>query len=154
MGKLGHPDGENCLARVANSSGIPYIVSANASISFEDLAGHADTQTLMYQVSVNRNRSVTKELLKKVKEVGYKAVVLNVGSPVTGKLELNSRFSLAESLAEGDSADVSSLPSISESIGSLENAYLDAGFTWKDLDWLRKCTDLPLVVKGIQSVEE
>lgn len=51
MGRLAHPDGEHCLARVAASAGIPYCVSANASVGFEELViPGATTQTLFYQV--------------------------------------------------------------------------------------------------------
>lgn len=76
MGRLAHPDGEKCLARVAEEFGFPYIVnfsylifldcvpemtdfdhfrvqvSANSSIGFEDLVDKtSSTQTLFYQVS-------------------------------------------------------------------------------------------------------
>lgn len=72
MGRLAHPDGEKCLLRAAAAHDIPYIVrfssflraghdsrliepllqvSANSSVSFEELAAMASpTQTLFYQV--------------------------------------------------------------------------------------------------------
>lgn len=72
MGRLANNDGEQCLSRVANSSGIPYIVSANASISFEELASNSDTQTMMYQVYINKDRKITEAILLKVKAAGYR----------------------------------------------------------------------------------
>lgn len=74
MGRLAHTEGEKCLARTAAAHGIPYIVSArnvrifssltvthcslsvsqvsaNSSVSFEDLAAEVPKDTLLfYQV--------------------------------------------------------------------------------------------------------
>ena len=33
-------------------------------------------------------------------------------------------------------------------------SYIDPGLCWEDLKWLRTLTDLPIVVKGIMSVED
>ena len=38
MGRLANPDGEKCLARVAGRAGIPYVVSNNSNVSFEEIA--------------------------------------------------------------------------------------------------------------------
>ena len=73
MGRLAHPDGELCLARVARMHGFPYIVSfacssphtcrerwltrmsilqvsSNSSVTFEELASLGQDQTLFFQV--------------------------------------------------------------------------------------------------------
>lgn len=58
MGRLAHPDGELCLARVAAEAGIPYCVSGNASVGFEELViPTATSQTLFYQVSFRNSAS-------------------------------------------------------------------------------------------------
>jgi L-lactate dehydrogenase (cytochrome) len=82
MGRLAHTEGEKCLTRAAASHGIPYIVSpslrnsqlpaaesshlhlpevsANSSVSFEELASlTTPDQTLMYQVRANLFRIET-----------------------------------------------------------------------------------------------
>lgn len=72
---------------------------------------------------------------------------MTVDAPVSGKREKDERNTIKEDEELGGSI-------VSQSVASLAFSYLDATFSWEDLDWLRRCTDLPLVVKGIQSVEE
>lgn len=95
MGKLAHPDGELCLARVAHAQGIPYMVSANSSISFEQLAAlnrdSANPQTLIYQLYVNKDRAKTDAQLLKVVQAGFKAICVTVDAPVAGKRERDER---------------------------------------------------------------
>ena len=39
-------------------------------------------------------------------------------------------------------------------LGRIMGSYIDPGLCWEDLDWLRTVTKLPIVVKGIMSVED
>ena len=39
-------------------------------------------------------------------------------------------------------------------MGRLMGSYVDATLTWRDLGWLRSCTDLPIVLKGIQTAAD
>ncbi|GAA5874582.1 hypothetical protein JCM16303_002911 [Sporobolomyces ruberrimus] len=94
MGRLAHPDGEKCLARGAKIHGIPYVVSANASVSFEELVAQASDQTLFYQLYVNKDRSKTEEQLRNVARAGFKAIVVTVDAPVAGKRERDERTKL------------------------------------------------------------
>lgn len=110
MGRLAHPDGELCLARVAHAEGIPYMVSANSSISFDELAdlnrNSANPQTLIYQCYVNKDRSKTDAQLLKVKAAGFKAICITVDAPVAGKRERDERSKMdAESASDPSMRD-------------------------------------------------
>ncbi|GAA5978120.1 hypothetical protein JCM5350_007402 [Sporobolomyces pararoseus] len=94
MGRLAHSEGEKCLARGAQHHGIPYVVSANSSVSFEELAAQASNQTLFYQLYVNKDRKKTEEQLKRVVKAGFKAIVVTVDAPVAGKRERDERTKL------------------------------------------------------------
>ncbi|GAA6060003.1 hypothetical protein JCM10212_001161 [Sporobolomyces blumeae] len=96
MGRLAHPEGERCLARGAKVHGIPYVVSANASVSFEDLAAQAKDQVLFYQLYVNRDRQKSEDQLRRVVEAGFKGIVVTVDAPVAGKRERDERSKLDE----------------------------------------------------------
>ncbi|BGP08453.1 hypothetical protein JCM10049v2_004300 [Rhodotorula toruloides] len=100
MGRLAHPDGEKCLARVAAAHQIPYMVSANASVGFEELASQAkDGQILFYQLYVNRDRAKSESILRRVAEAGYKAICVTVDAPVAGKRERDERAKLDDEAA-------------------------------------------------------
>lgn len=109
MGRLAHPDGEKCLARVAGEQGIPYIVSANSSVSFDDIAAlnnPSNPQTLFYQLYVNKDRAKTEAQLKRVVKAGYKGICVTVDAPVAGKRERDERSKMdAESASDPSMRD-------------------------------------------------
>lgn len=39
-------------------------------------------------------------------------------------------------------------------LGRTMGKYLDSTFNWEDLAWLKKISDLPIVLKGIQTAED
>ncbi|GAA6028416.1 hypothetical protein JCM8097_007020 [Rhodosporidiobolus ruineniae] len=167
MGRLAHPEGEKCLARVAGAHQIPYIVSANASVSFEDIAALAQNgQTLFYQLYVNRDRAKSEDILRRVRKAGYKAICVTVDAPVAGKRERDERTKLdveaeqdpnmqkAVKKAGPDAPDApqdEKTQGIAQSLGS----YVDPTLSWTDLAWVRKHSgNLPVIVKGIQCAED
>jgi L-lactate dehydrogenase (cytochrome) len=38
--------------------------------------------------------------------------------------------------------------------GRTTGAYIDASLNWSDLAWIKRCTKLPVVLKGIQSAAD
>jgi L-lactate dehydrogenase (cytochrome) len=108
MGRLAHPDGEKCWSRVSHQWNIPYVVSANASVGFEELASEtkASDHLLFYQLYVHKDRSKTQETLRRVKKAGYKAIIVTVDAPVAGNRELDIRTKLdAESGVRPEASD-------------------------------------------------
>lgn len=69
-------------------------VSANASLGFDEIASVDPSQTLYYQLYVNRDRSKTEEILKKVVKAGYKGICVTVDAPVAGKRERDERAAM------------------------------------------------------------
>lgn len=39
-------------------------------------------------------------------------------------------------------------------LGRLMAQYIDKSLTWEDLSWIRKTSGLPIVLKGVQSVQD
>lgn len=39
-------------------------------------------------------------------------------------------------------------------MGRLMGSYIDSSLNWTDLAWLRSCTDLPIVLKGVQTASD
>ena len=92
MAKLGHPDGELNLTRAAGKAGIVQGISANASVSLDEmLDARADNQPVFYQLYVNKDRSASERILQKVQEKGVSAIMLTVDAPVMGNRERDMR---------------------------------------------------------------
>ncbi|GAA5983167.1 hypothetical protein JCM10908_000181 [Rhodotorula pacifica] len=167
MGRLAHPEGEKCLARTAASHGIPYIVSANSSVSFEDIAAEVPKDTILfYQLYVNRDRAKSEDILRRVAQAGYKAICVTVDAPVAGKRERDERTKLDDDAAADLSMsaavkraapDAPDAPQDEKSQGIAQGlgSYVDPTLSWTDLEWVRRASNgLPIIVKGIQSAED
>jgi isopentenyl diphosphate isomerase/L-lactate dehydrogenase-like FMN-dependent dehydrogenase len=150
--KLVHPDGEIATARAARDLRMPMIVSSMSSVSLEDVANSSKGAQLWLQTYLFSDRRVTQDLVRRAKDANYKAVVLTIGCPVAGIRDRNirNRFTLPEQATAANfrrkETTVHNNP-----IHSFQGAELDPGATWKDVEWLRKETDLPIVLKGLMN---
>ena len=148
--RLVHPDGEVATARAARSLGIPMVVSAMASVPLEDVAAKSQHEDLWLQTYLFRDRGVTRELIQRAEDAGYRAVVVSVGCPVPGRRPRNvrNRFVLpdgvrAANFERGGRVD------FNNPIHSIAKADLDPSATWDDIAEVRRTTSLPIVVKGV-----
>jgi 4-hydroxymandelate oxidase len=101
-----------------------------------------------------RDRVATADLVRRVEAAGFSALMLTVDAPVLGRRErdVRNRFQLPEGLGVRNltAAGMSDLPEVADSgLAAYFASLLDPSIGWKDLDWLRSITSLPLLVKGI-----
>ncbi len=178
--RIAHPDGELAVARVAGAVNLPYTLSTLGTRSIEEVAKVA-TGPLWYQLYVWKDRGLSRELVERARDNGYKAIMLTVDTPVFGRRERDVRrgFTLPpkiglETFVDGilhpkwtwdfvrsepitfsavagrKSVDGSTAVTLSDYV----NSQFDPTLSWKDLDWIREVSGLPLILKGIQSVED
>ncbi len=150
--RLVHEGGEVSTARAAGALGIPMVVSSMSSIALEDVVGDSGHEKLWFQTYIFKDRDLTRELIRRAERSGYRAIVVTVGCPVPGKREKNivNRFALPAHVVAANfvkrNAVVHNNP-----IHSVGGAELDPSLTWRDVEWLRGSTDLPIVLKGIMN---
>jgi isopentenyl diphosphate isomerase/L-lactate dehydrogenase-like FMN-dependent dehydrogenase len=137
--KKAHPDGEFATYRAATACGTILAMSANASNSFEELAKAAPGH-LWLQLYPFRDREMTKEWLKRAQAAGYEAVCVTLDSQWPPKRERNIRNKYRN--ARG----------VNFLQGQAGGA--DPSATWKDLEWIKLATELPVVAKGIMTGED
>ena len=128
-----------------------------------------------------RDRGLVKEMVDRAAGAGFEALVLTVDSVVLGRRERDVRrgFELPPKIGLGTLLDgavhpawtwafVRSEPirfanvagrSVGDgadavSLAAYVAAQYDQGLTWADVDWLRSIWSGPLVVKGVQTVED
>jgi L-lactate dehydrogenase (cytochrome) len=180
FGRIACSGGELDVARAAARADIPYTLSTLGTRSIEEVAA-VSAGPKWFQVYVWRDRGLVKELVERSAVAGYEALILTVDNPVLGRRErdVRSGFTLPPKLgldtlidgilhpgwtwdfvrAEpivfanvagrgvGDGTDAISL---SEYV----HTQFDPGLSWKDVEWLRSIWDGPLILKGIQTVED
>ena len=152
--RMAHPDGELATARAAATVGTAMILSTLSTTAVEDVTS-ASRAPLWFQLYVYRDRGATRSLVERVEAAGCKALVLTVDAPVLGRRErdMRNQFRLPdglriENLLASGFGDLPLAPKES-GLASYFATLLDPGLTWKDVDWLRSITKLPVVVKGI-----
>jgi isopentenyl diphosphate isomerase/L-lactate dehydrogenase-like FMN-dependent dehydrogenase len=151
--QLVHRDGEGASARAAAAVGTIFCHSTLSSIRPAELAGAAPAAVRWFQLYWSSDRGFTRELLEEVAASGYRAVVLTLDLPQAGRRErdLRTGFEIPPDLP---------LPNISTTFdrpidpGTGLGAVTDRTLTWRDLEWLRETSPLPLVLKGVLTRED
>lgn len=151
--KLAHPEGEVAVARAAGSEGTIMILSTLSNSDVEDVV-KATKKSVWFQLYVFKDRSITEALVKRVEAAGCKALVLTVDAPLLGRRlrDVRNRFNLPAGVSVKNLEPFmkEKLPSRNDSgIAGYFADNLDPSLSWKDLDWLRSKTKLPIFVKGI-----
>jgi 4-hydroxymandelate oxidase len=150
--RLADPEGELATARAAAAAGTVMCLSTLSSVSPQELAAAAPGAPQWFQLYWSRDRGFTQELVESTVRAGCRALVLTVDLPVAGRRERDARnaFALPDDLP---------LPNIPVALRREDfhvalDEIVDATLTWRDLEWLRSVSSLPLVVKGILTAED
>jgi 4-hydroxymandelate oxidase len=152
--KLMHSEGELGSARGAGAEGATMVLSSFSTVSLEDVAAAA-TAPLWFQLYIQPDRGFTVELVRRVEAAGYKAIVLTIDTPVLGARYREHRvnFVLPPELKQANLTGLDSATGRHHMPAGqgIYSAVLDPTLTWKDIDWLRAQTHLPIILKGILS---
>lgn len=156
-----HPEGELAPARAAAKLGIPYILSNVSSIPMETVAEAMGNHVRWFQLYPPKNHELTRSFLERAEAAGYSAIVVTVDSTLLGWRETDLRNAYLPFLSgQGmgnyftDPVFCSMLkePPDQDKEAAVKLA-LDEGnntcFTWKELDFIRQQTRLPVLIKGI-----
>ena len=151
--RLACDEGETATARAAAASGTVMILSTASTCTIEDVG--AIGGNLWFQLYVYADRGMTKALVERAEESGMRAIVLTVDAPMLGRRErdLRNRFHLPDGVRLANVPSSGSVPMpTGHGESGLANHFasgIDAALTWKDVDWLRAITKLPVLIKGI-----
>lgn len=167
-------EGERAVVRVAQRRGIPYALSTMGTTSIEEVAKAGPDAHKWFQLYVWKDRSAGEDLMARAKAAGYEALMLTVDVPVAGARLRDARngFSIPPALTVKTVVDAAthpawwmnllttepltfaSLSSWSGTVADLLDKLFDPTMTIADLEWIRASWDGPLIIKGIQTVED
>jgi 4-hydroxymandelate oxidase len=147
--KRAHPDGEIATYRAAAACGTVLTVSANSNTSFEDLS-KAATGHLWIQMYPFRDKQLNQEWLDRAKDASYKAVVVTLDSQWPPKRERNIRNNYRRTRGVNYPKSGAETPRPAGRAGEGS----DPAATWKDLEWIKSASDLPVVAKGVMTGED
>jgi len=168
--RLFHTHGERGVAKAADSAGTIFSLSTLSSVSIEEIAALTNGPK-WFQLYVWKDRGLVKEMMGRAREAGYKALILTVDFPIAGNRERDPRngFSIPPKVgvkqawhalrAPAWSLDYVIRPSVkyanlsadtpAVSLQDFVYEQFDAGFNWRDAEWLLGEWNGPAVIKGV-----
>ncbi|KAG9840846.1 L-lactate dehydrogenase, partial [Aureobasidium melanogenum] len=155
LAKLVHPSGECAIAAAVGKEGCIQVVNTVSSIPIENImdARVSKNQIIFWQLYADKDLEKSKAFIKRVGRAGVAAIWLTVDSPVVGNRERDERSkSVVDQIEEKLDEVVETTQSVG--IARANTGFINADLDWDMIDWLRKTTKLPIVIKGIQSVED
>jgi 4-hydroxymandelate oxidase len=152
--KLACPEGELATARAASRAGTVMVLSSLSNTRVEEVCAGGGGP-VWFQLYVYRDRAATAALVARAEAAGARALVLTVDAPLLGRRErdVRNRFHLpsglhVENMTAAGHGDVAE-PEGDSGLAAYVAAKLDPALGWKDVEWLRSITRLPLLVKGV-----
>uniref|UniRef100_A0A0E0EEC8 (S)-2-hydroxy-acid oxidase n=1 Tax=Oryza meridionalis TaxID=40149 RepID=A0A0E0EEC8_9ORYZ len=108
-------------------------------------------------VDVYKNRNVSATLVRRAESCGFKALLLTVDTPMLGRREADIRNKMVfprsgnlEGLMTIDDHDTTN----GSQLERFARATLDPSLSWKDIEWLKSITSMPIFLKGIVTAED
>lgn len=169
MARLASPDGEHGIAQACAKYGAMQIISNNASQTPEQIVEGAPAgQVFGWQLYVQTDRKKSEDMLKRIAKLPQiKFICLTLDAPVPGKREHDERtksvgasLPITSAVQQGSSSTTSPEPkqgadSGEGGVGKALFAGTAPDLTWKTtLPWLARHTNLPIVLKGLQTHED
>ena len=154
LGKLGNPEGEVILTRGAKKHNVIQMIPTLASCSFDEIVdAKEDTQCQWLQLYVNKDRAITESIIKHAEKRGCKGLFITVDAPQLGRREkdMRSKFSDVGSNVQNTGED-----KVDRSQGAARaiSSFIDPSLSWNDIPWFLKVTKMPIILKGVQRVED
>ncbi len=147
---IAHPDGELATALGASKSNTLMVAATNSDYSMEEIS--KTTSAPKWFQLYHRNQPATEILVRRAQESGYQAICLTIDTPVPSAKERDVRNRFQGPFKNGNFIGMD-VPNVQEETPNWMN--LDRpNLTWKDIEWLRKLTALPLILKGIRTAED
>jgi isopentenyl diphosphate isomerase/L-lactate dehydrogenase-like FMN-dependent dehydrogenase len=161
-----HPEGELAAARAAGSLGLPFVASSAAAHTMEEIAEALGDGPRWYQLYWPNDRELCASFVGRAEAAGYGAIVVTVDTFIPGWKPRDLQQAWLPFLEGSGNANFFADPvfraglertpeeDLGAATGHYLGVYVNPSLTWDDLDWLRGLTSLPILVKGIQHVED
>ncbi len=174
-----HADGEIKAARAAEKFGVPFTLSTMSICSIEDVAAHT-RKPFWFQLYVMRDKDFVRRIIQRAKDAGCSALVLTLDLQVLGQRhkDLKNGLSAPPRLTLPVMADLATkwrwglgmLGTRRRQFGNIVGHVKGVGDTrslmswtaeqfdpkldWSKVEEIRAQWDGPLILKGIQDVED
>lgn len=152
--------GDLAAARASAEVGVPFCVSTLSNDPMEDVLDACGDTPAFFQLYTPRNRELAESLIKRAEASGAKAIVVTLDTWLTGWRPRDLNASNFPQLRGKVMQNYFSDPVFRAMLEKppeedpraaimLFAAIFGQVLTWKDMEWFKSVTDLPIVLKGI-----
>ena len=172
--RMMHAAGEPAVARAAAAHGVPYALSTLGTTSPAGVRDAAPDGRHWFQLYVLRDRDMSEGQLDRARDAGFDTLVLTVDTTVAGRRlrDVHNGLTIPPRLTLRTLGDMALHPSwwfdvltteplefaamhdYDGTVAELVDEIFDPSVTDEDFAWLRDHWDGPVVVKGIQTVDD
>lgn len=154
-------EGELAVARAAAALGIPFVLSTVSSRPIEEIGQTMAAAPHWFQLYWGKDHELTCSLLQRAEKSGYSALMVTLDTAMLGWRERDLRHPYLPFLLGHGLANYFSDPVFCSRLAQPPHAdpaaairlwaglFSNTALTWRDLEWLRAQTRLPIVLKGI-----
>ena len=161
-----HAGGELATARAAAAVGVPLIASTASHFSLEEIAAAGGEAPRWFQLYWPNDPELARSFVERAERAGYEAIVLTVDTFIPGWkprdlqqawLPFLNGMGVANYFRDPVFREGLEKPP-EEDVGAATGHFLgvqaNPALSWDDLGELRDMTSLPIVVKGVQHVDD
>lgn len=164
--RLAHPDGDLATAAAARELGLPFVHSTQASYSIEEVAEVGGDGPRWYQLYWPSDDELCVSLLRRARTAGYTHLVITLDTTLLGWRPRDLDRGHLPFLAGDGIANYTSDPVFRRRLEkspqddpaaagfAFASVFPNPGLTWDRLGLIRKNWDGPILLKGIQAVED
>ena len=172
--RMMHYLGEYAVASSAAKNDLVYTLSTMGTCSPSDLAEATPEGRKWFQLYLWQNRDQSRDFIAQARDNGFDALILTVDTPVSGqrlrdtrngltvppKITMKTFLNMATkprwwaNLLTTPPLEFAAMRGYDKSLFELAKLVFDPSVTLKDVAWLQKEWGGPLIVKGIQTVED
>jgi isopentenyl diphosphate isomerase/L-lactate dehydrogenase-like FMN-dependent dehydrogenase len=164
--KVVHEEGELGTARAAAAVGLPLIASTASHFTMEEIAEAGGEGPRWFQLYWPNDPELLESFVGRAEAAGYGAIVVTVDTFIPGWKPRDLQQAWLPFLEGSGNANYFQDPVFragleqtpEEDMGAATGRYLgvlsNPALSWDDLEKLRELTSLPILVKGIQHVDD
>jgi lactate oxidase len=140
---MAHTTAEVGSAKGVGAAGAVYIAASLSTLTLEQIA-QADPGPKWFQIYLPADRGQASEILLRAKSAGYRAIMLTIDTVVPSNRETDRRNRFRSPFPIGNFPGQN---------GGYGNVALKRDLDWEDVEFIRKTTALPVLLKGVMTPE-
>jgi len=162
---IAHPDAEIAVAKAARNLRVPIVASTVSSKTLEEIGNASEENTRWFQLYWGRNKDFTRSILSRAEKARYSAILVTLDTRLFAWRERDIQNAYLPFLYNEGMANYFSDPAFLKAVGEpakdpmktlmhFAECFSNPVSDWSDLSFIKDCTKLPVIVKGIQHPDD